>query len=768
MTNHPSNPDDAADPMTGSGQALRRQAEKKARAQAAQRPEPLEALSPEDVRQALHELRVHQIELEMQNEQLRQTQTDMDAARVRYFDLYDLAPVGYCTISKQGLILEANLTAATLLGAARGALSKQPFSRFILKEDQGLYYRHRKTLFGAGEPQVCELRMVKKDGTPFWAWLEATAAQDADSKPVCRVVLSDITARKEAETALRQAHDELEQRVAGRTEELRTLSSRQQALLAAIPDIIVEVDKNKVFTWTNPAGLEFYGEGALGKEAAFYFEGEQETYRVVTPLFGGSEDVIYVESWQRRKDGERRLLAWWCRVLKDGGGNVIGALSAGRDITERTQAEAALLSRTRQLEAVREVTAEITQELDLDRLLALLAQRVTKLLGVPTGTVRLWDDASGLLMPWGWTAEVSSAIGRLPLRLGEGVAGAAAERRTGLLVNDFRTSPYATPALLAGPHTAVLAEPLLYHDRLVGVLSVDNGTTERPFTADDQTLLRLFAAHAAIAIENARLHEAGTRRAAQLASLTDLTQMVTAVLEPAALAQQILQAAQALIPGAAGRLWEAEAGADALRLVASVGLQDPAGGDRVPFWQGVAGQAVATRQPVIIADVTGDPGLVNKAWARAEGLVSGIVLPLLHRDQALGVFALFTRVPHGFPPDEVRLLSAFAAQAAIAMANARLYAAADGQRRQLEAVQAVTAEITRELEVTRVLDLILDRAMGLLDTRSGAIFLWDEAAQVLVPQAHVGLGDWYGDVRRHQGEGVVGAVAQRRAGLIVN
>ena len=93
----------------------------------------------------LHELRVHQIELEMQNEELRRAQAELDAARARYFDLYDLAPVGYCTLSEQGLILEANLTAATLLGVARGALVKQPFTRFILKEDQDIYYLHRKT-----------------------------------------------------------------------------------------------------------------------------------------------------------------------------------------------------------------------------------------------------------------------------------------------------------------------------------------------------------------------------------------------------------------------------------------------------------------------------------------------------------------------------------------------------------------------------------------------------------------------------------------------
>jgi PAS domain S-box-containing protein len=162
-------------------------------------PQDLEALSPERTRQTLHELRVHQIELEMQNEELCRAQADLDATRARYFDLYDLAPVGYFTVSEQGLILEANLTAATLLGVTRGDLANQPLCRFILTEDQDIYYLHRKRLPATGTPQVCELRMVKKDETAFWARLEVAAAQDAESEPVYRVVLSDITERKEME-----------------------------------------------------------------------------------------------------------------------------------------------------------------------------------------------------------------------------------------------------------------------------------------------------------------------------------------------------------------------------------------------------------------------------------------------------------------------------------------------------------------------------------------------------------------------------------------
>jgi diguanylate cyclase (GGDEF)-like protein/PAS domain S-box-containing protein len=191
-------------PSPSSRQALRRRAEVLVRKKAAQPPADLEATSPKETRRTLHELRVHQIELEIQNEELRRTQTELDAVRERYFDLYDLAPVGYCTLGPDGRFVEANLTAATLLGVVRGALVKQPISRFILKADQDIYYLHQKRLFESGEPQSLELRMRKKDGTPFWANLEATIVRDANGATVCRVILSDISARAEAANATRE------------------------------------------------------------------------------------------------------------------------------------------------------------------------------------------------------------------------------------------------------------------------------------------------------------------------------------------------------------------------------------------------------------------------------------------------------------------------------------------------------------------------------------------------------------------------------------
>jgi PAS domain S-box-containing protein len=186
---------------------LRRRAEKTFRDKAAQSPDRDDALSPEEMQRTLHELRVHRIELEMQNEELHRSQLELEAAKSRYFDLYNLAPVGYFTLSEQGLILEANLTAIVLLGMTRTALVGQPITRFILPDDQDIYYLHRKQLFDTAKPQRCELRMVTTDEATLWAHLTSTAARDAGGAPVCRVAISDITERKQAEASLKASEE---------------------------------------------------------------------------------------------------------------------------------------------------------------------------------------------------------------------------------------------------------------------------------------------------------------------------------------------------------------------------------------------------------------------------------------------------------------------------------------------------------------------------------------------------------------------------------
>ncbi len=164
---------------------------------------------------------------------------------------------------------------------------------------------------------------------------------------------------------------------------LQVISSRQEALLSALPEIIMEVDQNKIYVWANRPGLEFFGDDVIGKEASYYFEGEQDTYQTVTPVFEGIEDVIYVESWQRRRDGRKRLLGWWCRSLKDSEGRTTGAISTARDITEEREAEASR----------REVEARYRTLVD-NAPLAILVNRENRIVLVNDACLRLFGATS--------------------------------------------------------------------------------------------------------------------------------------------------------------------------------------------------------------------------------------------------------------------------------------------------------------------------------------------------------------------------------------
>lgn len=150
----------------------------------------------EKLKTLVHELNTYQIELELQNEDLRQAQIELEQSRQRYIDLFDFAPVGYLTVSDKGIILEANLTASSLLGVERSALLKQPLSRFIHPEDQDIYYLYRREeLATDAPPHAYRLRLLRPDATSLLVTLH-TSSHDADGTPVSKIALSDSSALK--------------------------------------------------------------------------------------------------------------------------------------------------------------------------------------------------------------------------------------------------------------------------------------------------------------------------------------------------------------------------------------------------------------------------------------------------------------------------------------------------------------------------------------------------------------------------------------------
>ena len=154
-----------------------------------------------DLRELVYELNVHQMELEIQNEELRRAQVELANVRDRYSDLYEFAPVGYLSLQKDGEILEANLTAAEMLGINRRAMLRTKLSKFITHSTQDAFYLHRQGVFSNGTKQTCEIQVHKDDDSILSVRLESVV-YGGKQEQYCRTVLVDITERKEAEEAL--------------------------------------------------------------------------------------------------------------------------------------------------------------------------------------------------------------------------------------------------------------------------------------------------------------------------------------------------------------------------------------------------------------------------------------------------------------------------------------------------------------------------------------------------------------------------------------
>jgi PAS domain S-box-containing protein len=203
---------------------LRQKAEQKLASQM----ERLQSLSAHDIQELVHELGTHQIELEMQNEELRKTRDELELARNQYAELYDFAPIGYFTLDANGFIEGANLIGAHMLELERGLLLKRAFTSFIAEPtDKEVFAKHREDVFQKQGDQACEIRLKKKNGTLFFAQLQSVANEIIDGKTgYIRTTIIDVTDRKAAEDALHKAYRELDLKIQERTEELTRVNKQ--------------------------------------------------------------------------------------------------------------------------------------------------------------------------------------------------------------------------------------------------------------------------------------------------------------------------------------------------------------------------------------------------------------------------------------------------------------------------------------------------------------------------------------------------------------
>ncbi|MBI5330991.1 MAG: response regulator [Betaproteobacteria bacterium] len=280
----------------------------------------------------LHELQVHRIELEMQNDELRRAQLVSEESRDRYLDLYDFAPVGYFTLDRAATVIEANLTGAEMFGMTRKDLLLRRFANFVSPEDRGHWARHFMNTMNHGEKQSCELELCGVGGHPFQARLDCLRMERGGEPAVARIALTNVTERKRIEQALRESQADL-----NRAQEVGQIGSWR-----------LNVHRNELL-WSDQNHRIF----GIPK-------GTPLTYEMFLALVHPQDREYVDQQWEAALGGapydiEHRLVVEggvkWVRERAelefDAAGRLLGGFGTTQDITELKLAELALIEADR-------------------------------------------------------------------------------------------------------------------------------------------------------------------------------------------------------------------------------------------------------------------------------------------------------------------------------------------------------------------------------------------------------------------------------------
>ncbi len=331
---------------------LRAKAEAKIRA----RSHAIQNLTLEESKSLLHELEVHQVELEMQNEELREAQHRLEEVRDQYTDLFDFAPIGYLVLNENAIIRNINLTACALLGIERSFIIGKPFSAYITNGESRTLFLNLRKAFETGVLPSFEIEMKHKSKGDFTALLQGLITKDQKTNnTVCRVSLIDITELKQAEI-LKQQHKSLQKE-----------KQKIQEYLNLAPVVFLLIDTDYKVQMINKKGCDLLGyenSEILGKHWFDHFisftdiNGTTVTQQHIKNEKGLLNPCF--ESLLKCRNDEMLLMSWTNVTLLDDNNKHIGTLIAGEDITERKKLESKKQKYTEELE---DIVAERTEEL---------------------------------------------------------------------------------------------------------------------------------------------------------------------------------------------------------------------------------------------------------------------------------------------------------------------------------------------------------------------------------------------------------------------
>jgi GAF domain-containing protein/CheY-like chemotaxis protein len=516
----------------------------------------------------------------------------------------------------------------------------------------------------------------------------ARAALSGESRTKARR-LETLTRVAQQLTATREP-DEVPQRV---VDAAREMFDRASAHLWLLEDAGVTL----VLRASAGTGAEVrrvpVGQGLVGRAAAERAPVAENAF-VGVPLSIGERllGVLAIAA-----DGDRAFSADDVSLLGSLANQAAVALDNARLLTDEQ-------ARRRHLAALLDINTKIGALVSTETLLTSIADEAARLLGVDNAGFRLVEGDDLVLAGLAGTAKQTML--RRRIRIGESLSGRVVSTGRTVIVPIAEATdllPEHAAADRALGYTTYLGVPLRVGSRTIGVLTF---RAPRPFTARDQELAEAFAGQAAVAIEHARLYREAARHAERMRGLAEVSRLLAGTLDPDALADRIVDNVCRLFAARSATVFRLDDATGDLVSVATASDRDPVDPIVFPCGIGAAGLAALTRRVVVSSDVVTDPQITLtpdvRQWIEHHSRRAALGAPLIVNDAVVGALSIGDAVGRVFDDEEIQVAQAFADQAALALANARLYAEATRRRTEAEELARLARTLTESLDVSAV------------------------------------------------------------------
>ncbi len=690
-------------------------------------------------------------------EQKRWADQALRRSEKRFRALIENSSDGIWLLNADGTLVYASASVTRILGyRADELIAADWFERVHPEERADVRHQFAQLLNRSGESMTTQFRYARQDSS--WSCLECVATNLISEPSVQAVVLNyrDVTEARSSEQALRESE------------------RRYRDLFENANDIVYTHDLKGNLTSINRAAERATGYAraeALTMNISQVLAPEyvEPIRQILAPEALGKGPRLH-ELEIITKDGRRLPLELSTRLIfRDG--QPVGVQGIARDISERKKIRRASEERERfanQMEELYQTILEINSQPDLSTLLPTIVQRAADLLGVRMGALYLMDgdgDSLELAVSHNLPGNFTGAR----LRMGEGLAGRVAQTGKPVCVSDYAQWSGQAELCRGTRIHRTLGIPLVHADRVIGVLNITDDQKTGEFVPDEIRLATMFADHAAIAIENARLLTETRARADEFATLYERTRDLATQHELDELLKTTIESAAKLLNAQAGSIYLHDSSRGELELVVVSNLALSVG-TRLKMGEAMAGRVALSQSPMIVHDYS----QWEHRYPLYEGLPIGAVVevPMLFGGELIGVLGVNMQVAdRKFTDADARLLSLFAMQAASAVHNARLFQETRLRAEQLALLYDAGLALNRVLDPQVVMQFLLKAAGKSVHADRCDFFRYDAALEQLTFENGSGFGEIAWDQLRKikfkvgDERGLVGHVAAERIPL---